>query len=259
VYSSTVCFNHEDLLCCSCDCRAGCEGNGKVLCVHILPLLYQITHFLFDGLADSILVEYANRWKSIQDYEFIKSQHDEIKNNVMLLKTASQQYHINEDEQEIHEILENFLVGTSKPKNHRSTTDFSLLGPLRHQDFSSTRKLARQKLRINQTTNDVSENEVLENISDEEMIQRNTQQKQRTPATFDTYVNICKTIAAFRKCCPTHHDVDDNFLTELTGFRLLELRASPYSVKRPGNIYQTKRKVNRLVEIANHKIRRVPF
>jgi hypothetical protein len=149
-------------------------------------------------------------------------------------------------------------IGTSKPKHHRSATEFSLLGPLRQQDFSSTRKLARQNLKMNQRTNDVSQISIIENTSDEE-IHSTTQHIQRTPATFDTYVNICKTIAAFKKCCPNHHDVDDNFLTELTGFRLLELRASPYSVKRPGNIYQTKKKVNRLVEIANHKIRRVAF
>jgi hypothetical protein len=203
-------------------------------------------------LADNILVEYANRWKSIHDYDFIKTRHDEIRDNVMLLKTASQQYDVNEDNLEIHEILDNFLVGTSKPKKYRSATDYSKLEALRKQDLRSTRKIVREKLKANRTKN-VNHEE--NDLSSDEIESSQSITQSREPATFETYVDICKTIAAFRKCCPDFYDED--FLEELTGFRLLEHRASPFTVKRPGSIYQAKQKVARLVDIANHKTKRI--
>jgi hypothetical protein len=103
-YSTSMCFNDEDMIACKCECKAGCEGNGRVLCVHVLPLIYQITHLLFDGLADNILVEYANRWKSIHDYEFINDNHKKIKEDVILLMTASQQYNKLDDELDLYEL-----------------------------------------------------------------------------------------------------------------------------------------------------------
>jgi hypothetical protein len=216
-YITKICFNHEELLACSCGCRAGCEGDGRVICVHVLPLIYQITHLLFDGLADSILVEYANRWKSVHSYEFIHQHHDEIKDNVMLLKTASQQYEIHEDNLEIHEILENFLVGTSKPKRYQTATDYSKLTSLREQNLSSHRFLARKKLNVNKTKNIISDEqeEQDQSLSDDE--EPEIIVTKLAPATQDTYINICKTIAAFQRCCPDLYD--DDYLEELTGFR----------------------------------------
>jgi hypothetical protein len=79
IYRCSICFNEETIIACMCDCKAGCEGNGRVVCVHILPIIYQITLLLFDELAHDILVEYANRWRTLHDAAFIEENKCEIK------------------------------------------------------------------------------------------------------------------------------------------------------------------------------------
>jgi hypothetical protein len=78
-YRTSICFNENTIIACMCDCKAGCEGNGRVICVHVLPIMYQITLLLFKELSHDILVEYANWWRNIHDTDFIEKNKDEIK------------------------------------------------------------------------------------------------------------------------------------------------------------------------------------
>ena len=43
-YSVSVAFTSETIVACSCTCKAGSSRNEKTVCVHILPVLFQITH-----------------------------------------------------------------------------------------------------------------------------------------------------------------------------------------------------------------------
>ena len=38
-YDVTVAFTSDELVCCKCNCKAGCEGIGKAVCVHVFPLI----------------------------------------------------------------------------------------------------------------------------------------------------------------------------------------------------------------------------
>jgi hypothetical protein len=234
VYSTSVCFNENTIVACLCDCKSGCEGNGRVICVHILPIMYQITFELFESLANNILIEYANRYRTIHDNEFIQNNKQTIKQIVMTLMSACQQYEKNDDELELDVLFENFLVGTARSRNQPLPADFSQLVSIRQQNFSSSNKLAENI--INHRTNIISE-EIDEEIQ---------------TTTYDTYVDICKGIAALGKCCPGHNL---SFLKKYVGFKILQLRATPYSIKRHGPIREKINQMKRLIEMANNENR----
>jgi hypothetical protein len=59
IYDVKVCFTKSTVISCCCTCKCGGEGQQKILCIHILPILYQISLLVFEGLAKNILVELA--------------------------------------------------------------------------------------------------------------------------------------------------------------------------------------------------------
>ena len=50
------------LMCAACDCKIGGEKSERIVCVHTLPLLYQLSLLLADGLAQHTLIELSNMW-----------------------------------------------------------------------------------------------------------------------------------------------------------------------------------------------------
>ena len=58
--SAGVTRNKIIFLLCSCD--SGGIDNEKVVCVHILPVLYQLTELLCNNFSEIFLVELANWW-----------------------------------------------------------------------------------------------------------------------------------------------------------------------------------------------------
>lgn len=57
-YNSTIAFTATKLLSTKCNCPAGGHNaNSRVVCVHNLPLMYQMVLLLDDGLAEHFLVE----------------------------------------------------------------------------------------------------------------------------------------------------------------------------------------------------------
>jgi hypothetical protein len=67
VYSVEVSFTKSCIIACKCNCKAGSTERDKVVCVHILPVIYQVTLLLFDGLGEHTIIEWANYWN--QNYE----------------------------------------------------------------------------------------------------------------------------------------------------------------------------------------------
>jgi hypothetical protein len=234
VYNTSICFNENTIIACLCDCKSGCEGNGRIVCVHTLPIMYQITLLLSDELAHDILVEYSNQWRTLHDTDFIKENKDEIKRTVLLLMSACQHYDKNDDKLKLDVLLDNFLVGTSKGQHQRLPADYSQLRSLRMTDLSSCNKIAENI--IQHRNNIVSEEE-------EEEVQ---------PITYDTYADIIKTIAAFKKCCPCEKI---SFLKKMVGYKLLKLRSFPLSVSRPGRISGQCKHVRELIALANQNDR----
>jgi hypothetical protein len=153
---------------------------------------------------------------------------------VLLLMSACQQYDKNDDELELGTLLENFLVGTSKTQNQRLLADYSQLCSLRETNFSSANKIAEDIIQHRRIW-------VRDNI-----------EEQIPPTTYDTYVNISKCIASFKKCCPNE---SFSFLKKFIGYRVLKMRSHPYSVSNPGSLSNFNKHVLRLIEVANQEYR----
>jgi hypothetical protein len=61
-YDVEVAFTKNELVCCKCNCKAGCDGIERGVCVHILPLVLLFLIFLLNGFVEHILVEFCHRW-----------------------------------------------------------------------------------------------------------------------------------------------------------------------------------------------------
>jgi hypothetical protein len=116
-YNVVVCFSENTVVACSCDCQAGCYEDGRVLCVHILPVIYQLTFLLFDGLADNILVELSNQWTAKYEQQVSSVEmKNEIRKYFLILKTAAQQYEDADEFLDLEALMHKFLVGTERDK-----------------------------------------------------------------------------------------------------------------------------------------------
>ena len=87
IYDVEACVTKNELLACRCNCQSGGQEKEKVVCVHVLPVLYQFTMLLHEGLAQHILVELCQRWNSCLE-DLVKSEIDMVKNNIAILMRA---------------------------------------------------------------------------------------------------------------------------------------------------------------------------
>ena len=63
-----------DLSAAMCNCKAGsCRPTDRGVCIHILPMLLQLSMLLFDGLAQNLLVELSHRWNEDLEKEIEES------------------------------------------------------------------------------------------------------------------------------------------------------------------------------------------
>jgi hypothetical protein len=201
-----VCFDDENIVACSCSCKVGGWKDHRIICVHVLPVIYQITLLLFDGMAEHVIVELSNHWRSITGTAREVSENDlaEIKNNILTIISAS---HLNlpeyNDNTTIEELLHSFNVGTEKAKRvivpPRNPT---ILGPLRLQDFSSIYKRAENiingvNVRYDNENNNFENNDTNDGHEDDS---RNDESSIHhcniTPINTTTYQHIAKHIAS---------------------------------------------------------------
>jgi hypothetical protein len=59
VYKTGIVATANDLLCCKCTCECGSQKEQRIVCVHILAVLYLLTLLLFEALAESMLLEFS--------------------------------------------------------------------------------------------------------------------------------------------------------------------------------------------------------
>jgi hypothetical protein len=67
IYNVHVAFTKNDLVTCSCNCLAGSMGEEQIVCVHILPVLFQLTQILYFGMGQHILIEASNHLNGTLD------------------------------------------------------------------------------------------------------------------------------------------------------------------------------------------------
>ena len=91
-YESSIAFTSKDIIATSCQCPAGGVDNERAVCVHNLPVMYQLVMLLDDVLAEHILVELCSRWNSdIEDCVKKDGKDDQLRNDIEVLMQQSGQ------------------------------------------------------------------------------------------------------------------------------------------------------------------------
>lgn len=64
VYQSEIVVTPTKILCCRCTCPCGSQTVERVVCVHNLPLLLNVSVFIGECLGEHLLLEMAACWNS---------------------------------------------------------------------------------------------------------------------------------------------------------------------------------------------------
>lgn len=117
VYETTIAITANDLLATECSCRSGSKDSDRVVCIHNLPVAYNVTELLYDGLAEHILLELASCISSLCENWTIETT-SSVKESVIILMEAAGEFLSVEDQSTVplDNLLERFLTGTEKMK-----------------------------------------------------------------------------------------------------------------------------------------------
>ncbi len=142
VYAVQVSCTKTQLVGCTCTCKAGASGAERVVCVHILPVLYSVTQLLFDGLAGHFLGQFRSVFNEEDEKKLSREEIDNLKLIISNLKNATNNYTLDTDsikKKKIVELLDDFTVGTEKPKYRPGLPkNIASLGPIRNIKVQST-------------------------------------------------------------------------------------------------------------------------
>ncbi len=148
-YESTIAFTCDEIVCARCECQAGASNEERVLCVHNLPLIYQLVMLLDDGLAEHILIELCSRWESgLEDKIVADGKAENVRTDILtLMATAGVDVKLAK-EPTIKELLDkSFATGTQRAKRIPPAPPVRNLRPIRDVDFSSlTGKAKKRKM-----------------------------------------------------------------------------------------------------------------
>lgn len=245
VYECEVAFTKEAIIANTCTCMCGCLAQDKVLCVHILPIIYQVHMLLCDGLALHILYEmsafnkntnvfkeYINR--SI--FEDSSSSNVDLASIVRQLEMACLKYTPNEDCLSMDNLLLKYDVGTEKVKFVPiiQEKDKEFMGPLRNLDLSSlTTRAKRRRQQVCQhqeQETDLPSNILLaDNTGNEEVLFTAT-----CPISQAVYQDMIRYGNAFLQCLQLPNNTIDYNLDDsksidrmkvTAGYKLLEHRS----------------------------------
>jgi len=118
IYNAGVVATADAILCCKCTCQCGSQNKERILCVHILPLLFLLSLLLFEDLAEHMLLELAaclnadiwdkTSW-SDEDVDWMKQS------IIVLMEAAGEPIGTHDTSVlRIEQLLEAFVVGTEK-------------------------------------------------------------------------------------------------------------------------------------------------
>ena len=107
------------LAACSCTCETGSENEGKVACVHVLPILLLFSFLLVEGLAEHILLELAALLSSDQEVlNDVENAGDGLRKKIIILLRAAHEIEtsVAYNAKTVKQMLEIFAVGTEPRK-----------------------------------------------------------------------------------------------------------------------------------------------
>lgn len=176
VYNVKVSFTSTDILSVSCTCKAGSVEHEKVICVHILPLILQLSLLLFDGLAELVLIEFANENHPLVENIIGEEKSNLLKEVIIILKRANSEVDKGNlfKSLSIDELLTVYKVGTETFKRGPAPpTNKDKLGPLRNVKLISplmkAKELIDNKKQSNIQTN-ISDNSITNVLPDDDEI-----------------------------------------------------------------------------------------
>ena len=111
-------FTSTDILAVSCECKAGSSANENVICVHILPVLLQLSLLIFDGLAEHMLCEIANDIPPDIDKLISVEEMNRLRDAIIILKRANSDIDLDNTFKHLSiiSLLTNYNVGTQSSK-----------------------------------------------------------------------------------------------------------------------------------------------
>jgi hypothetical protein len=247
LYDVTVCFTKQTVFACSCTCKCGGQGTEKILCIHVLPVMYQMSLLVFEGLAEHILVELAaftskkNESSITEEYVFDLLN---LSSSFILCSTKTQPF-IPERSgvAALKQLLHIYSVGTSKSKKQPGEpTDREQLKSLRELDRRSSITKAFHRLSNNVTLAITNPNpntgtdtvEIPETIDfEQDVVEVEVPVDNDNVVQNDVVEFGCLTAEQYTliaHCCwdvcrQLKHKSCDKFLSNLLGFRLIALRS----------------------------------
>ena len=150
-YKVKLAFTKDELLASKCQCHAGGDNNQRVVCVHTLPVIYQLTMLLDDGLAEHLLIELCSRWDSeLESLVETNGSLEQMKKDIKLLMrhNGESETKINRimSKHTIHEILQaGYATGTECQKKIPRPPAARKLRPLRVKNFQSNVSKAKER------------------------------------------------------------------------------------------------------------------
>ena len=131
-YPAEVAITKDKIIYCSCSCACGIESkskcDGRIVCVHVLPVVYQLSLLLMDGLGENMLLEICARFSKEDSFETDFDQWSLF----VLTKTALENNEFDKSMSN-REMIEGFSVGTENRKHcSRSIPNPAFVGPVRN-------------------------------------------------------------------------------------------------------------------------------
>jgi hypothetical protein len=152
VYDVIACFNNKTVLACQCSCKCGSNQEEKIMCIHILPVMYQVSLFLYDGLGEHVLIELSSYVSSMNATDMTDANAVSLIKIVCSLILAVKKISpiVPEDLScwyTLKSLLSHYNVSTNKFRRPpRSPTDREKLQPLKLLDRRSTVRRAHQHI-----------------------------------------------------------------------------------------------------------------
>ena len=165
-YGVQVVVCNEGIVACRCSCKAGSQGCNRHVDVHVLPVLYQLTLFLIECLAEHLLYE-VGQWIKDGGNCLSESQeqilHTAITKLLKACVVSTTKHEGTTSTEELNTlsvktILERFALGTEQAKRTcPPPPDRSNLRPLRYCSFQNPVTKFRNRMyfrKLDESNND---------------------------------------------------------------------------------------------------------
>jgi hypothetical protein len=122
IYDVKVELTKNKVLSCACNCKAGSFGLERVMCVHILPILFQFCQLLHMALSEHILIEMTSFFTDTRNMNNVEQE--QLLEMIKVIEKSDQGVYPNDDST-IDTLLHQYSVGTQRSKSRLLTAPFS--------------------------------------------------------------------------------------------------------------------------------------